>query len=694
MASWTWLDGVSGDWSEAGDWYGGTVPKAGADISIGVASRLGPSFAPVTIKAGEQVAVGALTIGPDAVLNVTGTLTVSGLLSAASGGAAVPLTLLGGTGTLVLEDALASGSVIGGTGTIEPGPGFDNTGTITTALTGGVPGSTLTLDIQDFRNDGAFVSSGGQMVVSAGLDNLAGGTLSGGTYSTVGGTLLLGDGPVRVDAATIDLIANSNNGAQPLLAGWDAATGQYVNLQDTLGTIAAGGTLFVSGSGGGPWVPSGSTAFSTQGALLVQGALESHAATLSAGGGLTIAGGGLLSGDGLVQGDIVNDGTIVAGLPDRFFNAPYGGVVEGSVTLTLTGAVTGSGTLAVGSGSSSLDYYTNFPIWTSSLELQGPTAETVAFQDATGRLILDDPASFTGTISGFTSQAQSFWHRGVLMHDLLTDSIVLRGIDAASVTDHTYTSDATGGTLTLWDNGTALASLYFAGGLEASNFTVGAARDMWGDPVANEVLITDPPTPSTLTDPPCFVRGTRIQTPRGPVAVEDLAEGELVVTASGEAVRIVWIGHRRVRCALHPAPEKVRPVRIRAGAFGDGLPACDLWLSPDHAVFAEDVLIPARLLVDDGGVTQVEVVEVEYFHVELPRHDVILAEGLPVESYLDTGNRAMFANGAAFLILHPDFGADRRDLPEACAPFVVRGEALERVRARLRGVRQKTPAAA
>jgi hypothetical protein len=32
----------------------------------------------------------------------------------------------------------------------------------------------------------------------------------------------------------------------------------------------------------------------------------------------------------------------------------------------------------------------------------------------------------------------------------------------------------------------------------------------------------------------------------------------------------------------------------------------------------------------------------DYVHVELDRHDILLAEGLPAESYLDTGNRAAF----------------------------------------------------
>ena len=88
-------------------------------------------------------------------------------------------------------------------------------------------------------------------------------------------------------------------------------------------------------------------------------------------------------------------------------------------------------------------------------------------------------------------------------------------------------------------------------------------------------------------DVPCYVTGTRIATPDGERAVESLAEGVLVVTASGKTRPIVWIGHRRVDCRRHPRPWDVLPVRISAGAFGPAQPRRDLVLSPDHAVFVD-----------------------------------------------------------------------------------------------------------
>lgn len=70
---------------------------------------------------------------------------------------------------------------------------------------------------------------------------------------------------------------------------------------------------------------------------------------------------------------------------------------------------------------------------------------------------------------------------------------------------------------------------------------------------------------------------------------------------------------------------------------------------------------------------------VTYYHVELRRHDVLDAEGMPAESYLDTGDRRNFENGGSVLALHPDFGGLRWEA-EGYAPLIVTGAKLEAVR--------------
>jgi hypothetical protein len=187
---------------------------------------------------------------------------------------------------------------------------------------------------------------------------------------------------------------------------------------------------------------------------------------------------------------------------------------------------------------------------------------------------------------------------------------------------------------------------------------------------------------------PCFVAGTRILTADGPVAVESLAVGALVATMlSGRLRPVRWVGRRTLAPARHARPEEVMPVRIAAGAFGAGRPSRDLWLSRDHAVFAGGVLVPIRHLANATSIRPQTVALVTYFHVELagpagePVHDVLLAEGLAVESFLDTGNRDAFAGGPA-PALHPDFARRAWDA-SACAALHEGGPVVAMLRARL-----------
>lgn len=156
--------------------------------------------------------------------------------------------------------------------------------------------------------------------------------------------------------------------------------------------------------------------------------------------------------------------------------------------------------------------------------------------------------------------------------------------------------------------------------------------------------------------PACFASGTRLLTAAGPRAVETLAVGDAVVTASGRLATVRWIGHRRLMTATHPRPWDVMPVRVQAGALGDHVPLHDLVLSPDHAVFVDAALVPIRHLVNGVTIRQKTRPEVTYWHVELDQHDLVLAEGMACESYLDTGNRSAFA-GEVALQLHPDFAS-------------------------------------
>jgi len=172
----------------------------------------------------------------------------------------------------------------------------------------------------------------------------------------------------------------------------------------------------------------------------------------------------------------------------------------------------------------------------------------------------------------------------------------------------------------------------------------------------------------------CFAQGTRIATPNGMRCVEDVSVGDEVVTVSGGSQAIEWIGCRRIDCHHYRNRGRVWPIRIAPHAFGQGRPDRALLLSPDHSVFVDGVLIPIKFLVNDVTIAQIEVERITYYHIELARHDVVLAEGLPVESYLDCGDRV--------ITLYPDF-ASRVWESRACAPLRVAGPEVEAARRRL-----------
>ena len=155
---------------------------------------------------------------------------------------------------------------------------------------------------------------------------------------------------------------------------------------------------------------------------------------------------------------------------------------------------------------------------------------------------------------------------------------------------------------------------------------------------------------------PCYCPGTLILTDRGEMPVEILAIGDTVVTASGEPRAIRWIGRRSYDGRFIAGNHLMLPVTIRAGALAAGVPHTDLVVSPGHAVWVDGQLVPAWRLVNGVSIVQAEAVaQVRYIHVELQRHELLLANGAPAESFLDeAGFRGQFHNAAGSDTRWPD----------------------------------------
>jgi Hint domain len=156
--------------------------------------------------------------------------------------------------------------------------------------------------------------------------------------------------------------------------------------------------------------------------------------------------------------------------------------------------------------------------------------------------------------------------------------------------------------------------------------------------------------------PNCFRRGTRILTARGDVAVEDLTLGALVMTTNG-ALPIKWIGRKTFRrnafASCHPC---VMPIRVSRFAIDEQTPHRDLYLSQDHSLLVDGVLIPVKHLVNGSSIAFDDDTKksetIEYFAVELDTHEVIFAEGAAAETFRYAAGQITWDNLADYQSLY------------------------------------------
>lgn len=155
----------------------------------------------------------------------------------------------------------------------------------------------------------------------------------------------------------------------------------------------------------------------------------------------------------------------------------------------------------------------------------------------------------------------------------------------------------------------------------------------------------------------CFARGTRIETDSGEVPVEKLRVGDLVRTKDNGFKPIQWVGHREIDLRGDADQDRLRPIRISAGALGNDLPKQDLVVSPQHRILVksriaqrmmgcDEVLVPARKLLEIDGIDIVTDCDaVTYVHFLFDQHEVVYSNGAETES-LFTGPETLKAVGA------------------------------------------------
>ncbi len=220
----------------------------------------------------------------------------------------------------------------------------------------------------------------------------------------------------------------------------------------------------------------------------------------------------------------------------------------------------------------------------------------------------------------------------------------------AAVTEYTISAPTGGGvqTITLFNGTTVIGTTDVTGsnlnGGVPITVTAGQAGPLTIAAGGTEVTVT--PVPSTL----CFLAGTMIATPDGEAAIETLKPGDLVLTADGRTVPVRWIGINTVATRFAD-PQRNMPIHIMPGALGEGLPKRDLKLSPDHALLLDGILVQAGALLNNVTIHRVGWMpeQFRYYHIETAAHDLILAEGVAAETFVDNVSRMAFDNWQEFL---------------------------------------------
>ncbi|WP_254796979.1 Hint domain-containing protein [Sulfitobacter albidus] len=135
----------------------------------------------------------------------------------------------------------------------------------------------------------------------------------------------------------------------------------------------------------------------------------------------------------------------------------------------------------------------------------------------------------------------------------------------------------------------------------------------------------------------CFAKGMRIATPRGPRAVESLEAGDVVCTHSGALLPLVWTGKTELALQSGHRDPRRTPVRIKP-VSGGGNRA--LLVSPQHCMLmtlsdGSEAFARARHLAEETKLASYALSRprVSYVHLCLARHDILICEGRPSESF-------------------------------------------------------------
>ncbi|OYV38634.1 MAG: hypothetical protein B7Z80_09490 [Rhodospirillales bacterium 20-64-7] len=360
-----------------------------------------------------------------------------------------------------------------------------------------------------------------------------------------------------------------------------------------------------------------------------QGITVDAASTLNVYGNLSTNAGITVNGTLLIASTAtVQDGSGLALGPNATANV-YGNLILGSTGLT------GSGTITVNGGS----------LGSTASPLNAAGTNNIII--ANGGSVYSNNQNPPGTITFGSGNGNKL----VLTNYISTMTTPIYGFAPGDTIQFDNGANAGTGGTTLTSNGNGTYTVNVTGSnVVLSNVTLA--------PGVTPLQVSAQAGTGGYDIGGCFLTGSLIGTPSGEVAVENLQVGDVVTALeAGQTVAktVKWVGYRHVK-AGELSGDDAHPVRIKAGAFAENTPARDLLITNEHCIVVAGQLTPVRLLVNGRSIiVDTSISTFTYYHVELEEHGILLAEGLAVESYLDSGNRSNFVN-AEVAALHPQLG--------------------------------------
>lgn len=506
---------------------------------------------------------------------------------ATSGGTATGTVVNSGAAEYVGFDATANGTLITSGGTQQVGGSTE--WSYYYQVSSGVAGSTMSTNLS-----GGIVSG---TILSAGTPH------GSGTETTQ----IVGSGGTAIDT-TLESYA-----VQRVSAGGVAS-----------GTTVDSGNVQAVGSGG-----------SSIDAVVNSGGLEQGAGTVSA---TTVNSGGVEtvnSGGGAINVTL-NGGVQIAGGTQSstllgaaaLTGTASGTVINAGGTQYVGSGATVAGTVIDAGGTQQIGGTTTFaydyaPGTTVSVTL-GTGAASGTTVSSGGMEIVSSGGTASATTVSSGGLVEVFSGGGITGTDLLSGGAIdLEYVTYAAGASASFDSGTD--VLTVTDGGNTYTLQM--GGSYTEGFQVSSAMD-------GSLLVTL-----------CFYPGTRLAAEHGEVEVQDVKAGTMLRTADGRVMPVRWVGRSEVSLTF---ADKLRvlPVRIKAGALTENVPARDLLVSPGHAIFIDGILVHAGAMVN--GVTILRENNVPetftYYHVELESHELLLAEGVAAESFVDNMDRMHFHN--------------------------------------------------